>query len=240
MADCYPISMVMIISRTKSMAAASALLALAPSAKAENPVRGVGSFAPPALTGWQTAVTWAPVGAPRVYGMAVAPYGAVRLCEVAPAMCMSVGSSERLIDMDVWGSEVAALNVVINKAYKPRTDLDNVGMVEWWSLPVKGAADCEDYALAKRKALMERGWPSSALLMTVVRDEKGEGHAVLTARTVQGDFVLDNKSDTILAWNKTPYELVMRQTYTDPKVWVALEAPSAMGRPDVASFQPQR
>ena len=33
--------------------------------------------------------------------------------------------------------------------------------------------------------------------MTVVRDEKGEGHAVLTARTVQGDFILDNKIDEV-------------------------------------------
>ena len=44
---------------------------------------------------------------------------------------------------------------------------------------------------------MARGWPASSLLMTVVRDEKGEGHAVLTARTVQGDFILDNKVDEV-------------------------------------------
>jgi predicted transglutaminase-like cysteine proteinase len=59
--------------------------------------------------------------------------------------------------------------------------------------------------------------------MTVVRDEKGEGHAVLTARIAQGDLVLDNKSDEIKPWHKTPYEFVMRQSYINPRVWVALD-----------------
>ena len=59
--------------------------------------------------------------------------------------------------------------------------------------------------------------------MTVVRDEKGEGHAVLTARTVQGDYILDNKIEDVRLWNKTPYQFVMRQSYLNPKVWVALD-----------------
>ena len=57
----------------------------------------------------------------------------------------------------------------------------------------------------------------------VVRDEKGEGHAVLTARTVQGDFILDNKIEDVRMWSKTPYQFVMRQSYLNPKVWVALD-----------------
>ena len=59
--------------------------------------------------------------------------------------------------------------------------------------------------------------------MTVVRDEKGEGHAVLTARTVQGDFILDNKIEDVRMWNRTPYEFVMRQSYLNPQVWVSLD-----------------
>ena len=92
-----------------------------------------------------------------------------------------------------------------------------------WTLPVGGRGDCEDYALQKRHNLISKGWPVSALLMTVVRDEKGEGHAVLTARTVQGDFILDNKIEDVRMWNKTPYQFVMRQSYLNPKVWVALD-----------------
>ena len=59
--------------------------------------------------------------------------------------------------------------------------------------------------------------------MTVVRDEKGEGHAVLTARTALGDFILDNKIDDIRLWHKTPYEYVMRQSYINGRVWMSLD-----------------
>jgi predicted transglutaminase-like cysteine proteinase len=75
----------------------------------------------------------------------------------------------------------------------------------------------------KRHILLRRGWPASALLMTVVRDEQGEGHAVLTARIAQGDFILDNKVGEVKLWHKTPYEFVMRQSYLNPKVWMALD-----------------
>ena len=94
------------------------------------------------------------------------------------------------------------------------------GQTEYWTIPTT-RGDCEDYALLKRKRLMARGWPASALLMTVVRDEKGEGHAVLTARTVQGDFILDNKVDEVKVWNRTRYEYVMRQSYLNRSLDVA-------------------
>ena len=70
---------------------------------------------------------------------------------------------------------------------------------------------------------MELGWPASALLITVVRDERGEGHAVLTARTAQGDFILDNKTDEIKVWHRTRYDFVMRQSYLNPRVWMSLD-----------------
>jgi predicted transglutaminase-like cysteine proteinase len=70
---------------------------------------------------------------------------------------------------------------------------------------------------------MRRGWPASSLLMTVVRDEKGEGHAILTARTAQGDFILDNKVEEIKLWHTTPYQFVMRQSYLNPRVWMSLD-----------------
>ena len=95
-------------------------------------------------------------------------------------------------------------------------------VVEYWTIPTT-RGDCEDYALLKRKRLMELGWPASALLMTVVRDDRGEGHALLTARTVQGDFILDNKVDEIKIWYKTPYEFIMRQSYLNPQLWMSLD-----------------
>lgn len=160
----------------------------------------------------------------RIYGLAQAPYGFVRFCEANAVECSTDGREEaRLEATPERLSELDAINRSVNRAIKPLTDMEIYGVTEYWTLPAT-AGDCEDYALMKRKLLMERGWPASSLLMTVVRDERGEGHAVLTARTAQGDFVLDNKVDGVKIWFKTPYQFVMRQSYLNPKVWVGLEA----------------
>ena len=59
--------------------------------------------------------------------------------------------------------------------------------------------------------------------MTVVRDAKGEGHAVLTVRTTGRDFILDNKVNEVRLWNQTPYTFLMRQSYLNPRVWIDLD-----------------
>ena len=74
----------------------------------------------------------------------------------------------------------------------------------------------------KRKLLIERGFPRQALLMTVVRDLNGEGHAVLTVKTDRGDFVLDNLSPDVRPWNATGYQFFKRQAQDDPNVWLSL------------------
>src|SRR5664279_5762749 len=91
--------------------------------------------------------------------------------------------------------------------------------------PDDGKGDCEDYVLLKRRMLMQAGWPREALLITVVRDKKGDGHAVLTVKTNKGEFILDNQEAQVLAWNKTGYRFVKRQSQSDPNLWVALGEP---------------
>ncbi|MEQ1711958.1 MAG: transglutaminase-like cysteine peptidase, partial [Hyphomicrobium sp.] len=159
----------------------------------------------------------------RVYGNAQPPYGFVRFCETSPRHCTAMDQKDVRFSADAKRlSELDEINRLVNATIEPLTDLELYGVTEHWTLPVdKG--DCEDYALLKRKILIDRGWPASALLMTVVRDEKGDGHAVLTARTVQGDYILDNKIGEVRVWNKTPYEFVMRQSYLNPRVWVSLD-----------------
>lgn len=166
----------------------------------------------------------------RVYGNAQPPYGFVRFCEVNPIECGGglatdaryAATPERLSDLD-------DVNRAINRQIEPATDIEIYGVTELWTIP-KSRGDCEDFALLKRQRLMHLGWPSGALLITVVRDEKNEGHAVLTARTTQGDFILDNKVESVKLWNQTPYHYVMRQSYIDPKVWVSLD-PTDSGTP---------
>jgi predicted transglutaminase-like cysteine proteinase len=109
--------------------------------------------------------------------------------------------------------------------------MEHWGVVERWNYPDDGYGDCEDYALLKRKLLMQAGWPRQALLMTVVRDLNGDGHAVLTVKTDKGEFVLDNERAEILLWSETGYQFVKRQSQTDPNTWIALGDP----RPAVAT-----
>jgi predicted transglutaminase-like cysteine proteinase len=159
----------------------------------------------------------------RINGPTLPPFGFVRFCESEPKECKAGrveetrfdANSERMIELD-------AINRHVNRTIEPTTDLELYGETEYWTLPRKGKGDCEDYALLKRHMLIKLGWPASSLLMTVVLDEKKEGHAVLTARTAQGDFILDNKVNDLKIWYKVNYTFVMRQSYLDPTVWVSI------------------
>lgn len=119
--------------------------------------------------------------------------------------------------------ELEEVNRLVNAIIRPATDLELYGEVDYWAIPVD-AGDCEDYALLKRKMLIELGWPSKSLLMTVVRKGlAGEGHAVLIVRTEIGDMVLDCIVDAVMIWHRTAYEFVSRQSEESPQIWVSLE-----------------
>lgn len=159
----------------------------------------------------------------RVFGSAQPPYGFVRFCDAQPDACQPNGTyDQRFAASPARLSELDDINRAVNRAIQPMTDLEIYGVNELWTIP-RTKGDCEDFALLKRHLLIQQGWPSSSLLLTVVRDEKDEGHAVLTARTAQGDFILDNKVDDVKLWSQTPYRFVMRQSYLNPRVWVSLD-----------------
>lgn len=175
----------------------------------------------------------------RAFGTAQPPYGFVQFCETQPKHCKGHWrGTDRFDATPERLSELDEINRYVNSAIKPVTDIEAYGVEEYWTLPVT-AGDCEDYVLLKRELLIARGWPESALLVTVVRDEHGDGHAVLTARTTQGDFILDNKISDVRIWSATPYQYVMRQSYVNPKAWVSLEQ-TVVDSPVVTSGQTPR
>jgi predicted transglutaminase-like cysteine proteinase len=114
------------------------------------------------------------------------------------------------------------INTQVNREIKAVSDLDHWGVVEHWDYPTDGQGDCEDYVLEKRKRLIKAGLPRQALLITVVRDKKGDGHAILTVKTDRGDFVLDNQEVKILPWSETGYRFVKRQSQENPNRWVTI------------------
>jgi predicted transglutaminase-like cysteine proteinase len=118
--------------------------------------------------------------------------------------------------------DLSRINTWVNDSVWPITDMDHWGVVERWNYPDDGYGDCEDYVLLKRKMLLQAAWPRQALLITVVRDHNGDGHAVLTVKTDKGEFILDNQNPEILLWSETGYHFVKRQSQTDPNTWIAL------------------
>lgn len=172
----------------------------------------------------------------RPYGTAAAPYGFIDFCRRQEEQCRSQGTQGRMpLTVDRL-QQLEAVNRWVNDVISPINDRELYGVDEYWILPVdKG--DCEDFALLKRKLLIAQGWPTGALLLTVVRDEHGEGHAVLTARTNMGDLILDNKTAELRFWQETHYDFVSRQSYVDPQHWVSLEAGSAQPPSQLAGVE---
>jgi predicted transglutaminase-like cysteine proteinase len=70
---------------------------------------------------------------------------------------------------------------------------------------------------------MAKGWPAAALLITVVRQTNGDGHAVLTVTSNRGDLVLDNLDPQVRLWSETSYRYLKRQSQYDTGLWVAVE-----------------
>ena len=157
-----------------------------------------------------------------------APIGWVEFCVEYKPECATRSSTPRdvVLTPKAW-ADMVKVNSWANDNIKPITDLEHWGVVERWNYPDDGRGDCEDYVLLKRRMLMQAGWPREALLVTVVRDKKGDGHAVLTVKTNRGEFVLDNQEPQVMAWHKTGYRFVKRQSQSDPNLWVALGEPRA-------------
>jgi predicted transglutaminase-like cysteine proteinase len=175
----------------------------------------------------QTAqTTLAALPAPATLASPVGPARPIAawsaFCDRYPAECAVNANEPARIALTpgIWNL-VVTVNNRVNTRIKPVTDLDHWGSADRWDLAEDGSGDCEDFQLLKRKLLAESGLPRRAMRMTVVIDEKGEGHAVLTLITDRGDFVLDNKTNHVLPWHRTGYVFIKREG-TDAVAWVSL------------------
>jgi predicted transglutaminase-like cysteine proteinase len=164
------------------------------------------------------------------------PIGWVEFCNENPKECTVASTEPRdvVLTSTVW-KDLVRVNRWVNESIQPVTDMDHWGVVERWSYPDDGKGDCEDYVLLKRRMLMQAGWPREALLITVVRDKKGDGHAVLTVKTDKGEFILDNQAEEVLLWSETGYRFVKRQAQSNPNLWIALGDP----RPPTSTASPR-
>jgi len=117
------------------------------------------------------------------------------------------------------------VNNRVNRSLIADTDAHVYHENDYWDAPAltPGArGDCEDFALVKRRLLIEQGIPAGALSLAIVRTRFNEDHAVLVVATRQGDFVLDNLAFKVRPWQKTRYYWVSRQAPGDDLNWVSL------------------
>ena len=156
-------------------------------------------------------------------GRTTQPVGHYEFCLHKPEECREVTPKQAPIQLTrkLWAAMVDVNNTV-NTMVTPRTDMEIWGKDEVWSYPDR-VGDCEDYVLEKRRDLMKLGVPAGNVLITVVRQPNGDGHAVLTVRTSNGDYVLDNLEPRILDWADTDYTFLKRQSERNSGAWVAID-----------------
>jgi predicted transglutaminase-like cysteine proteinase len=156
------------------------------------------------------------------YGKASPPIGYVDFCARQPKDCKATGAkaSPFKLTAERWNL-LFQVNTFVNGKITPVSDLELYGEPEHWTYP-SDAGDCEDYLLLKKKYLEGLGFPASSLLITVVLDEKQEGHAVLTVSAEEGDFILDNRRNEILNWKDTSYKFLKRQSAAHPQLWLSM------------------
>lgn len=156
------------------------------------------------------------------------PIGWVQFCQENPADCRTRTPGARLATLTpTTFSQLVRVNAQVNREIEQVSDLEHFGVEEYWTYPVNGRGDCEDIVMEKKRRLVALGIPREALLVTVVRDLAGDGHAILTVTTDRGDYILDNQANEVKLWHETGYRFIKRQSAVDPNQWVSLNGGAA-------------
>jgi predicted transglutaminase-like cysteine proteinase len=142
-----------------------------------------------------------------------APLGYQLMCLKSPQECKGGGSAKVTVTTDVMAT-LKRVNTHVNRTIKPRYDA--AGADVWNANATSG--DCEDYVLAKRKALIKAGIPASSLRIAYVKTRKGEGHAILVVKTNGKDLVLDNLTATVKPLSQTGYRIIS-MSGANPRNW---------------------
>jgi predicted transglutaminase-like cysteine proteinase len=195
-------------------------------------VAGVAFGTVMAATSLSTAAASPTAATLREGGFALAPFSFVKFCLDYPGDCPKSAGPGRIRLTAAHMAELASVNRAVNAAIRPTPD---TSAMRFWKLNVS-VGDCNAFAVEKRHQLIARGWPAAALALTVVKTSWGEGHLVVTVRTDQGDLVLDSLRSAVIAWQKTGYDWIMRQSEANPQFWVDLDGGEAGTMTAAADF----
>ena len=108
-----------------------------------------------------------------------------------------------IIDQAHW-AQLEQVQRHVNNTVRYIENIRQFGSADVWEIADR-EGDCKDIALAKRKRLLELGWPPESLRMALAYTETGEMHAVLTVDVTttegrRGTYVLDNRFAQVEPW----------------------------------------
>src|SRR5712675_3527440 len=156
----------------------------------------------------------------------LAPFQHVRFCLRYPSDCKSNPAENDHIELDAETSELLKrVNHSVNISIIPTRKSYGRNLGDGWTI-APDMGDCNDYAVTKRHELIEKGLPSKALRLAVVRTASGIGHLVLVVVTTKGDIVMDDLTEVIRPWQSTDYHWLKIQSATDSKFWYEIKAPA--------------
>ena len=123
-------------------------------------------------------------------------------CDASLATCPSYLRNWRR-NLKSWSSvnetqQLELINSWVNRTIRYTEDANAFGQRDYWASPkvsLKGRGDCEDYAIAKYASLKALGFGEDRMRIVIVNDTRKKiGHAVLSVKTVNGIYILDNQN----------------------------------------------
>jgi len=160
---------------------------------------------------------------PKGVPLDTAPPGFVSFCSRFIDQCVASKNDAAVAHFDTTLLAIlSSVNRSVNHAIAPESDESHFGVAEYWDIPADGYGNCHDYALTKRKRLIDEGISERALRVAIVVTPRGNRHAVLTVSTDRGDLVLDNLESEVKPWSSLEYRWLERQDDRGGLGWVSL------------------
>ena len=144
---------------------------------------------------------------------AITPLSMQFFCAKNRSECAGGGNSQVTMTPNLM-AVLKQINGHVNRSIRPERDTADV----WELNPTSG--DCEDYVLSKRSALIRKGVSAGALRIAYTHARRGDPHAVLVVKTSQGDYVLDNLTNSIKTLRASGYN-IRSMSSPNPTRWTA-------------------
>ncbi|KQX42477.1 hypothetical protein ASD04_00440 [Devosia sp. Root436] len=144
---------------------------------------------------------------------AITPLSLQFFCAQNKSECAGGGRGQVTMSPNLM-AVLKQINGHVNRTITPERDTADI----WELNPTSG--DCEDYVLSKRSALIRQGVSAGALRIAYTHTRRGEPHAVLVVRTSQGDYVLDNLTNSIKTLRASGYN-IRTMSSPNPTRWTA-------------------